>query len=54
MFDNITPEQREAFKQRTQRVDALLKSAIETQPEPKKTPLRRFHLVPNLHNAQVA
>jgi hypothetical protein len=62
MFDNLTPEQREAFKRRTHRVDALLKSAVETQPEAKKTPLRRLHLVPNLHlthvtpegNAQVA
>jgi hypothetical protein len=49
MFNNLTPEQREAFVRRTHRVDALLKSAVETQPAPKKTPLRRLHLVPNLH-----
>jgi hypothetical protein len=62
MFDNITPEQREAFKRRIHAVDAALKSAIEPQPEPKKTPLRRLQIVPNLHvvhvshehNAQVA
>ena len=49
MFDNLTPEQIEAFKLRTHRVEALLKSAVETQPEAKKTPLRRLHIVPNLH-----
>ena len=63
MFDNFTPEQREAFKRRTHAVDAMLKSAIvEPQPQVKKTALRRLHLVPNLHmpyvthehNAQVA
>jgi hypothetical protein len=60
MFENITPEQREAFKRRTHAVDAALKSAIlEPQPQAKKTPRRRLHLVPTLHvahegHAQVA
>jgi hypothetical protein len=60
MFENITPEQREAFKRRTHAVDAALKSAlIEPQPEAKKTSLRRLHLVPSMHlshggHAQVA
>ena len=50
MFDNLTPEQREAFKRRTHAVDAMLKAAlVEPQPQVKKTPLRRLHLVPNLH-----
>lgn len=63
MFDNLTPEQREAFKRRTHAVDAMLKAAlVEPQPQVKKTPLRRLHLVPKLdmpytaheHSAQVA
>ena len=50
MFDTPTPEQREAFKRRTRAVDALLKSAlVEPQPPAKKAPLRRLHLVQNLH-----
>ena len=54
MFEDITPEQREAFKRRTHAVDAALKSAIiEPQPQAKKTPLRRLHLVPNLHMTHV-
>lgn len=49
MFENITPEQREAFKRRAHAVDAALKSAIiEPQPRAKKTPLRRLQLVPAL------
>ena len=55
MFDTITPEQREAFKRRSHAVDAALKSAIiEPQPQGKKTPLRRLHLVPNLHMTHVS
>ena len=54
MFDNLTPEQIEAFKLRTHRVEALLKTAVETKPEAKKTPLRRLHIVPNLHVPHVA
>jgi hypothetical protein len=63
MFDNITPEQREAFKRRAHAVDAMLKSAIvEPHAEAKRTPLRRLHLIPSLQvphftherNAQVA
>jgi len=54
MFDNLTPDQREAFKRRSHAVDAALKSAIiEPQPEAKKTPLRRLHLVPALHMPHV-
>ena len=54
MFETITPEQREAFKRRSHAVDAALKSAIiEPQPEAKKTPLRRLHVVPALHMPHV-
>ena len=55
MFENITPEQREAFKRRAHAVDAALQSAIiEPQPRAKKTPLRRLQLVPTLHLPHVA
>ena len=49
MFDNLTSEQKEAFKSRTRAIDALLKSAVETPRQPSKTPSQlRFH-VPSIH-----
>ena len=48
MFDSITTEQKEAFKARTRAIDALLKSALETQPEKTQRQLPR-HIVPSLH-----
>ena len=50
MFDNITPEQREAWLRKVHRVDATLKSVIEPAeaPRPAKS-VRRLHLVPALH-----
>jgi len=48
MFDSITTEQKEAFKARTRAIDALLKSAVETQPEKAQRQLPRL-IVPSLH-----
>lgn len=52
MFDNLTAEQREAFKRRTHAIDAALKSAIaEPQPEVEKKPVRHLQFGPKLHIA---
>ena len=48
MFDSITTEQKEAFKRRKRAIDALLKSAVETQPKKTQLQLPR-HFVPSLH-----
>ena len=48
MFEDITKEQRDAWRSKVRAVDLALKSAVEPKEMPAK-PVRHLHLLPSVH-----